>query len=48
MINYVMVGTNGFYAAAAFYDALMTDMGATRAYSTEKNRPAHRCGPVSR
>jgi predicted lactoylglutathione lyase len=32
-----MVGTNRFDAAVAFYDALMTDMGATRAYSTEKN-----------
>src|SRR5580698_10454273 len=33
MINYVMVGTNRFDAAVVFYDALMTDMGATRAYS---------------
>ncbi len=37
MINYVMVGTNRFDEAVAFYDALMTDMGATRAYATEKN-----------
>ena len=37
MINYVMVGTNRFDAAVAFYDALMTQMGATRAYTTEKN-----------
>jgi hypothetical protein len=33
MINYVMVGTNRFDAAVAVYDAPMTDMGATRAYS---------------
>ncbi len=37
MINYVMVGTNRFEEAVAFYDALLTDMGATRAYATEKN-----------
>jgi catechol 2,3-dioxygenase-like lactoylglutathione lyase family enzyme len=37
MISYVMAGTNRFDAAVAFYDALLTDMGATRAYSTEKN-----------
>ena len=37
MINYVMVGTNRFEAAVAFFDALMSDMGATRAYATEKN-----------
>ncbi len=37
MINYVMIGTNRFDEAVAFYDALMTDMGATRAYATEKN-----------
>lgn len=37
MINYVMVGTNRFEEAVAFYDALMTAMGATRAYATEKN-----------
>jgi predicted lactoylglutathione lyase len=37
MINYVMVGTNRFEKAVAFYDALMTEMGATRAYSTERN-----------
>ena len=37
MINYVMVGTNRFEQAVAFYDALLTDMGATRAYATEKN-----------
>jgi hypothetical protein len=37
LINYVMVGTNRFDAAVAFYDALLTAMGATRAYATEKN-----------
>ena len=37
MINYVMIGTNRFEAAVAFYDALMSEMGATRAYATEKN-----------
>ena len=37
MINYVMIGTNRFDEAVAFYDALMTEMGATRAYATEKN-----------
>ena len=37
MINYVMIGTNAFEAAVAFYDALMAEMGATRAYATEKN-----------
>ena len=37
MINYVMVGTNRFDAAVTFYDALLTAMGATRAYATPKN-----------
>jgi hypothetical protein len=37
MISYVMVGTNRFDQAVAFYDALMSDMGATRVYATEKN-----------
>jgi catechol 2,3-dioxygenase-like lactoylglutathione lyase family enzyme len=37
MINYVMIGTNRFDEAVAFYEALMTAMGATRAYVTEKN-----------
>jgi len=37
MINYVMVGTNRFDAAVAFFDALLTDMGATRVYATERN-----------
>lgn len=37
MINYVMVGTNKFTEAIEFYEVLMTTMGATRAYATEKN-----------
>ncbi len=37
MINYVMVGTNRFAEATAFYEALLTEMGATRAYATERN-----------
>ena len=37
MINYVMVGTNRFDEAVAFYDALLTDMGATRVYATPQN-----------
>jgi catechol 2,3-dioxygenase-like lactoylglutathione lyase family enzyme len=37
MINYVMIGTNRFDAAVAFYEALMTAMGATRVYATPKN-----------
>lgn len=37
MINYVMIGTNQFERAVAFYDDLMSALGATRAYATEKN-----------
>lgn len=37
MINYVMVGTNKFAEAIAFYEALMIQMGATRAYATERS-----------
>jgi predicted lactoylglutathione lyase len=36
MINYAMIGTNRFEQAAAFYDALMAQMGATRVYATER------------
>jgi hypothetical protein len=36
MINYVMIGTNRFNEAVAFYDVLMTEMGATRAGATER------------
>jgi catechol 2,3-dioxygenase-like lactoylglutathione lyase family enzyme len=35
MISYVTVGTNRFEAAVAFFDALMPDLGAVRAYATE-------------
>lgn len=37
MINYTMIGTNRFDEAVAFYEALMAEMGATRAYATERN-----------
>lgn len=36
MINYVMIGTNRFEQAVAFYDALLTQMGATRVDGTER------------
>jgi hypothetical protein len=36
MINYVIVGTNRFEAAVAFYEALMADMGATRVHATDR------------
>ncbi len=37
MINYLTIGTNRFDEAVAFYDALMSAMGAARAYATERN-----------
>lgn len=37
MINYVMVGTNRFDDAMAFYEPLMTAMGASRVYTTDTN-----------
>jgi catechol 2,3-dioxygenase-like lactoylglutathione lyase family enzyme len=37
MISYVTVGTNRFEDAVAFYDALMADMGAVRAFATDKS-----------
>lgn len=37
MINYLMIGTNKFAEATAFYEALLIDMGATRVYATDKN-----------
>ena len=37
MISYLTIGTNRFDAAVAFYDALMTAMGATRVYATDKS-----------
>lgn len=36
MIHYLMVGTNRFPEAGAFYDALMADMGADRIYATDR------------
>jgi hypothetical protein len=36
MINYVMVGTNRFEQAVAFYETLMTEMGATRIHVGER------------
>ena len=35
MISYITVGTNRFDDAVAFYDAIMPDMGAVRAYAAE-------------
>ena len=37
MINYVMVGTNRFDEAVPFFEALLTEMGATRVYEHERN-----------
>jgi catechol 2,3-dioxygenase-like lactoylglutathione lyase family enzyme len=37
VINYVIVGTNRFDQAVAFYESLMAQLGATRVYATEKN-----------
>ncbi|OGT77882.1 MAG: glyoxalase [Gammaproteobacteria bacterium RIFCSPLOWO2_02_FULL_56_15] len=37
MISYFMVGTNNFDEAVKFYDALMSEMGAQKAYTTDKN-----------
>jgi catechol 2,3-dioxygenase-like lactoylglutathione lyase family enzyme len=36
MINYVMVGSNRFQEAVAFYDVLMAEMGATRVGGTDR------------
>lgn len=36
MISYVMLGTNGLGKALDFYDALLADIGAKRAFTTEK------------
>ncbi|MBV8593600.1 MAG: VOC family protein [Caulobacteraceae bacterium] len=35
MISYVTVGANRLDKAVAFYDAIMADMGAVRAYTAE-------------
>jgi catechol 2,3-dioxygenase-like lactoylglutathione lyase family enzyme len=37
VINYVNVGTNRFDEAVAFHDAVLTDMGAERVYTTDKS-----------
>lgn len=37
MISYFMLGTNDLPAAVKFYDALMVEMGAIKAYQTERN-----------
>ena len=37
MINYVMVGTNRFDDAVAFYGALLGAMGATQVYAAEQS-----------
>jgi catechol 2,3-dioxygenase-like lactoylglutathione lyase family enzyme len=34
MISYLMVGTNDLPRAVQYFDALMTDMGATKAYDS--------------
>ena len=36
MIGYQMVGTNNFEKSAAFYDALMGEMGASRMMQDDK------------
>lgn len=45
MISYFMLGTNDLPAAVKFYDALMVEMGAIKAYQP-KGMPvgACRCG----
>ncbi len=37
MINYLMIGTNRFEAAQQFFDTLLTEMGATRVYATDRS-----------
>ena len=37
MISYLMVGTSKFEEAVKFYDELMAEMGASKAYSTDRN-----------
>lgn len=37
MINYIIIGTNQFERAVAFYETLMAEMGATRVYVTERS-----------
>jgi hypothetical protein len=37
VINYLIVGTNKFDQALAFYQTLMSDMGATQVYASERS-----------
>jgi len=37
LINYLMVGTNRYDQAVAFYDALMAELGASRVYATDRS-----------
>ena len=37
MISYFMVGTNNFSAAIKFYDRLMSEMGAGKAYEADRS-----------
>ncbi|MDD9947429.1 MAG: VOC family protein [Myxococcales bacterium] len=37
MIGYVTLGTNEFERAAAFYDALLSGLGAKRLFTTERS-----------
>ena len=43
MIGYVTLGTNDLPRAAAFYDALLAELGAKRLWNTP---PRHRLGRV--
>lgn len=36
MIGYVTIGTNDLERAAAFYDALLAEVGVTRMYATDR------------
>jgi len=36
MIGYITLGTNDIERSAVFYEALLSEMGATRAYRTDK------------
>ena len=35
MIGYLMIGTNDLKKSASFYDSLLKDIGASRAYNTD-------------
>lgn len=37
MIGYITIGTNDLARASAFYDAIFSDMGATRVFQTERH-----------